>query len=122
MVYKKCNKWLSVILLVCSVFAITGSFALFANKTSGYVYNTNTEKPDFTGISITHSIDWLAGNTYFRRTHGFLLSALRNGFFWVFLLAGIPAAAIKFARSYLLAMKSDNTSIKKNTILINLRN
>ena len=77
-----------------------------------------------TGIfpSIAHAESLLAGNYALRRIQAFLLSILRNGFFWVFLLVGIPAATIKFARSYLLAMKNDNSSIKKNTMIINLSN
>ena len=119
MVYKDRKKWSCFILLVCFAFAI-GSFA-YSNNTSGFIYLSN-DMPDFTGFfpSIAHTIDWFSGNPILRRTQGLLLSILRNGFFWVFLLAGIPAATIKFARSYLLAMKNDDTSIKKNTILINL--
>ena len=114
MTYKKVKKWSHVLLLVYLVLAITGSFAFQMREAFCFdKLNTNRLNSAFFLSSIVHTVEWLAENTS--------NSALRNGYLCLFLFAGIQAATIKIARSYLLVMKNDDTSIIRNTNLIKLR-
>ena len=123
MLNRKAKKWPYIIFLVYLVLAITGSYTFLPDEAfcSASLKTDRLGAPGFLS-SIAYAVHWVAEDpSVTGKAHEQLLSVLRNGFFRIFILAGIYAAAIFFARSFFPAMKNDNTLIKKKSILLKLR-
>ena len=72
--------------------------------------------------SISHTIDWLAGETLtLRKDSGYSNSPLRNGLLRVFTFAGTISIALYLAGANLKIIKNDNIQIIRNLVLLKLR-
>ena len=121
--YKIAKRLVSIILPIFLALAILGSFATLKGEVLRSADN-DAGKLGSAGFcpAIIYTFDWLAENTTINKKElENSLSVLRNGFIRVFTFAGTYSTVITYSGSYFLAIKNDETLIKKDTIPLKLR-
>ena len=117
------KKQLKLVLLAYLILALIGSSAISAGEAFCFDYSNNDSI--YSGryfSSISHIIDWLAGDVLtIRKTNGYSNSPIRNRLLRLFALAGITATAIYLAGANLKTIRNDNITIIKNLVLLKLR-
>ena len=117
------KKQLKLVLLAYLILALIGSSAISAGEAFSFDCSNNDSICSGRYFSsISHIIDWLAGDILtIRKTNGYSNLPLRNRLLRLFALAGTIVAAIYLAGANLKTIKNDNIPIIKNLVLLKLR-
>jgi len=117
------KKQLKLVLLAYLILALIGSSVISVGE--AFCFDYSNDDSICSGryfSSISHIIDWLAGDVLtIRKTNGYSNSPIRNRLLRLFALAGITATAIYLAGANLKTIRNDNITIIKNLVLLKLR-
>ena len=122
MIKNSAKKWLFSILLLYLVLAVPLSFAFSIGDVFNIDFKQNKSDYVSTFSAITYNVDWAAGDiSTIGRGRGHSVFSLRNILLRAFMLAGIAAASVAFAKSIIHIKNYKYTYNAKNNILVKLR-